>query len=181
MKESIVTNTTAFLSWAKDLIDGIGAIQTAVGVALALTAVGVWFRGLIPVLIRLGNALSRRKVAIFAETDTCQSLVQMLVDSRLVRERNIIRIGGTVDLKRAEKATLLLVYWPEWGGRIDEILKDKRHGTALVVYAPPHGGPIPSEIMRNLGDQPNVLVTNFRGRLLNDIAGCLITTSYAKE
>jgi hypothetical protein len=164
-----------------EILDNLGRIQTAVVIVAAVIVVVLWLSGIIPILLRLGNGLSRRRVAVFAAGDTLDSLTEMMRDSGLIRKRNIIRISRVVDIGRAEKATLYLVYWPDWKDQIARITDMKQHGTALIIYAPPQHGQIPPATMSDLGNRPNVLVTNFRGRLLNDIAGCLITTSYAKR
>jgi len=54
-------------------------------------------------------------------------------------------------------------------------MKDK---TALIIYAPQELGFISKESMAKLNQKRNVMVTNFRGRLLNDITTSIITTSY---
>ena len=56
--------------------------------------------------------------------------------------------------------------------------KAKNDSTALIVYAPVEFGDIPQKRMRQIGERRNVTVTNFRGRLLNDIVVSMITTSY---
>ena len=62
--------------------------------------------------------------------------------------------------------------------KIGEILQAKKDATALVVYAPKGPASIPPDKFVELNSKRNVMVTNFRGRLLNDIVVSLMTTSY---
>ena len=57
----------------------------------------------------------------------------------------------------------------------------KADGTALIIYAPQEHGFIPKETMALLDKKRNVVVNNFRGRLLNDIVASMITTSYERK
>jgi len=75
---------------------------------------------------------------------------------------------------------MFLVYWPDWAADIAEILDNKRDECALIVYAPYDKGRIPDDQMKNLDGKRHTAVTNFRGRLLNDIVASMITTNYEK-
>jgi len=162
-------------------LDWVGRITTLIFLVALLFAIIGWFKGIFPALLRLGNGLAKRKIAIFAKSDTLLSLTNLLVDSGLILERNVIKISKADDFGKAEGATLLLVYWPEWKDKMIEIRNIKKDGEALVVYAPRSGGPIPENIMSELDVKRNVTVVNFRGRLLNDIVTAMITTGYTKN
>lgn len=133
----------------------------------------------LPALVRLGNGLSRRKIAIFAKGNNLNFLTNLLVDTKLFNKKNLIDVSSSGDFGRAERATVFLVFWDDWQDKIDEILRAKKDNTALVVYAPP--GAIPRDKLVELDNKRNVTVTNFRGRLLNDIVVSMITTSYQKD
>jgi hypothetical protein len=165
------------------IIDGInivGTVQTLVVIALFLYGAYLWIRGIGPVLYRLGNGLANRKIAIFAKTDNRSSLKNLLLDSGLFREKNIIEIGGSQDLGKAEEASVYLVFWHDWANEVDEILRMKPDKCALIVYAPYNMEKIPTEQMANLDGKRHTAVTQFRGRLLNDIVTSMITTRYKK-
>lgn len=165
----------------RTILDALGYASTVIVILSVLAALVMWFKGILPVLIRLGNGLARRKIAIFAKTDTARSLEDLLCDSKLFNRNNISRVSGEADIGIAERATLFLVYWPDWHGRLRAILDAKADGTALIVYAPQEYGSIPPDQVTLLNGKRNVVVSNFRGRLLNDIVACMITTSYEKE
>ena len=165
----------------KNIFDVLGYISTAIVIITLIAGVILWFRGIVPVLLRLGNGLSRRKIAIFAKGDTLTSLEDLLHDSKLFRKLNFIKVTSMDDLGRAEEATIFLVYWPDWKDGLPRILSKKVDGTALIIYAPYEGGAIPPETMGKLNIHRNVVVNNFRGRLLNDIIASMITTSYEKR
>jgi hypothetical protein len=99
------------------------------------------------------------------------------MDSKLFREHNIYEIAKKEDFGRAEQASVYLVFWPDWTDSVREILNNKRDECALIVYAPYDRGRIPDEQMKQLDGKRNTAVTNFRGRLLNDIVTAMITTA----
>jgi len=68
------------------------------------------------------------------------------------------------------------VFWPDWSDSLADILNKKPDECALIVYAPYGRGRIPDEQMKQLDGTRNTAVTNFRGRLLNDIVTAMITT-----
>ena len=100
-----------------------------------------------------------------------------MLDATLFNEKNLVEISSDSDFGRAERATLFLIFWHDWQDKIDGILSAKKDNTALIVYAPQDLGPISPDKMKELNTKRNVMVTNFRGRLLNDIVISLITTS----
>lgn len=158
----------------------ISYIATGIVVVSIIIAIVLWFRGILPVLLRLGNGLAKRKIVIFAKGDNVNSLKSLLLDSKLFNQKNIFDITNKVDIGKAEEASVYLVYWPDWADDIAEIINKKPDKCAMVVYAPYDKGKIPDEQMKNLDGERHTAVTNFRGRLLNDIISFMITTSYEK-
>lgn len=146
-----------------------------------LWAIVTWFTGLLPSIIRLGNGFAKRKISIFAKSNNLSSLKDLLTDSGLFWKKNIIEITKTDDFGKSEGSTLFLVYWPDWKNEILQIRDKKMDKEALVIYAPKSKGFIPEEIMAELDKARNVTVTNFRGRLLNDMVTAMITTGYTKK
>ena len=99
----------------------------------------------------------------------------MRAGTRLIRDLFTSYCSST-DTGGAEQATLFLVSWHDWQDHITDVLLAKKDSTVLVVYAPPQT--IPPERMKDLDGKRNVILTNFRGRLLNDIVVSLMTTGY---
>lgn len=163
----------SLLSIIDSASDGIVIITTAL-------ALGAWAKGIFPAVLRLGNGLAKRKIALFAKPNDSESLKALLTDSGLFDAKNIISITSSNDIGKAEQATLFLVYWPDWSNEIDSILRKKTDGTALIVYAPISNGRVPDEISSKINSHRNSILTNFRGRLLNDIVASMITTSYKR-
>lgn len=161
------------------ILDVIGYGTTLIVVIALFVGIYKWITGISPALWRLGKGLASRKIAIFAESDGFTSLKNLLIDSNLFKERNIIQITGR-ELKKAANYTLLLAHWKSISSCLDAILSDKRDETALLIYAPQEEGLILKEDLVKINQHRNVIVVNFRGRLLNDIVTSLITTSYKK-
>ena len=141
----------------------------------------LWSTGVFPALYRLGNGLAKRKVAVFAKNEQATSLVQLLTDSGLFKKRNIEIITRKEDIGRAERASVYLLFWPEWKDCIDDVLSKKPDSCPLIVYAPRNRELIPEEDMIKLDGHRHTAVTNFRARLLNDMVTAMITTSYEKK
>lgn len=164
-----------------EIIAIIGIIETILLVVGGAWAVILWFKGILPVLLRLGNGLAKRKIAVFAKNDNQSSLKKLLLDSKLFNEKNICEITKKEDIGIAEQASLFLVFWHDCKDYIDDIIRKKLDVNALIVYAPRNLGSIPEQQLNELDACRNTAVTNFRGRLLNDIVTAMITTGYAKR
>lgn len=161
------------------IMNWVGIVTTLISFLILLWGIYAWGKGILPALIRLGNGLAKRKIAIFAKPNNLTSLQQLLHDSKLFKEKNILTVSSSGDFGRAEKTTLFLVFWPDWQpADITDILNMKKDTTALIVYAPPGSVPIPDDVLKKLNSKRNVIVVNLRGRLLNDIIVCLMTTGY---
>lgn len=159
----------------------VRAISPAI--VAATTIAGIWLcvSGFIPVLMRLGNGLKRRKIAIFAKGDMSASLHALFADSKLFNTKNITIVTHEGDFGRAEDASVFLVHWPDWPDEMARIIALKMDASPLVVYAPQGKGPVPPHTIALLEKQRNVALANLRGRLLNDVVASLITSAYAKK
>jgi len=158
----------------------IGIVETIILVIGIIWGFVLWTKGISPALYRLGNGLAKRKIAVFARGDNVNSLRSLLADSKLFSEKNIFEITNVGDIGKAEKASVYLVFWHDWSNHITQILEKKPDACALIIYAPYEKGRIPDEQMKNLDGKRHTAVTNFRGRLLNDIVTAMITTGYEK-
>lgn len=159
----------------------VGHISAVIVIITVISGLIFWFKGILPVLYRLGNGLATSRIAIFAKGDNLGSLRSLLVDSGLFPQKNIVDIPIIDDMGKSEGIPLFLVYWPDWGDQIDEILDSKKDKTALIVYAPQHLGFLPKEKMSAINEKRNAIVVNMRGRLLNDIVSSIITRSYERK
>ncbi len=165
----------------KTILAVVGMLHSIVLILAVVYAVALWTRGIFPALLRLGNGLAKRNIAVFATPENSASLRRLLLDSGLFKSKNILEIARPEDIGVAERATVYLVFWPDWSGGINEILNKKPDRCALIVYAPRDRGQIPENMMKELDGHRHTAVTNFRGRLLNDIATAMITTSYEQR
>lgn len=154
----------------------LGGLATLSSVIAVIVIAVMVIRGVFPVWYRLGMGLSNRKIAIFAEAEF-EALKSMLVDSRIFKEKNIIRIDKK-SLKKAQSFSLLLVHWKSFESEMENVLEHKRDNAALIVYAPQNEGFIDKETLEKINLERNAIIVNFRGRLLNDILTSMITTSY---
>ncbi len=138
-------------------------------------------KGVLPVLYRLGSGLAKRKIAIFAEPTSYGELRQLLVDSNLFKASNITHVHSPAEIGVAKSASVHLVFWPDWSGSLDSLLSARKANVPCIIYAPQGRGLIEKADMNRLDESHrHTTVTNFRGRLLNDIVTAMITTSYER-
>lgn len=156
-----------------------GGISSLVVLATFFYSVFLFSQGVIPVLWRLGNGLSSRKIAVFAD-EKYDDLKGILVDSGLFRDRNILRIDKD-SIDKAKNISLLLMHWDAYKGSFNDILGIKDDTDALIVYAPQNEGPIEEIDRDTLNKKRNAIIVNFRGRLLNDVLTSMITTGYRQK
>lgn len=137
-------------------------------------------KGVFHVLLQLGRGLSKRKIAVFAD-EQFDDLKEILVDSQLFQEKNIIQIRRS-SIKKAKDISLLLVHWQFSKDFLKEILAEKKDEDALIVYAPQDGdGRIDDVTLKMINNNRNAIIVNFRGRLLNDVFNCMVTTGCLKK
>lgn len=135
--------------------------------------------GITPIILRLGTALWKRKIAIFGSDEAFTNLKDSLVDSKVFKEKNIINIKSN-NLDKAKDETIFIVDWESFGDDIEQVFSCRgNHQTPIVIYAKPQT--IPPTTMIDIGNRANTVVVNFRGRLLNDVLTSLITTSYDRS
>jgi len=65
----------------------VGAIDTVILLLAIFWTIALWARGILPAILRLGNGLAKRKIAIFAKNDNLTSLRHLLTDSQLFRKQ----------------------------------------------------------------------------------------------
>lgn len=155
----------------------VGGTSTILMIFGFLYTVYLVIKGVLPVWYRLGMGLSKSKIAIFSSTEF-NSLRDMIADSRIFKEKNIIQINKN-DLKKSEKTQIFLVHWQDFKEEIYDILSLKKDNIALIVYVPQNEGRIEDEdLLKKINQQRNSVIVNFRGRLMNDILTFLITVNY---
>lgn len=164
--------------WLIFLLNWSGNISTLIVLGAVVYRTVLWIRGISPALRSMGHGLSRRKIALFATGANLSSLKDALLRSKLFREKNLIYVESAADIANADDATVFVVYWPDWASNIDAVLQRKLDATPLIVYCPRSAGQIPPEKMEAIDGHRNTAVSNFRGRLLNDVVTAMITTSY---
>lgn len=176
--EQLRTSIDAFIAFSfHPFFSVVGCISTCIMLLGSVISIILFFRGILPIWYRLGVGLSKRKIAIFA-TNECDNIAEFVLRSNLFPRKNIIRVGSNnITIASDSNATLYLVYWPEFCDNIQRVIDMKAYSTALIVYAPHSGGPIPRDILERIDREPNSIVVQFRGRLLNDILTSIITTS----
>jgi hypothetical protein len=154
----------------------MGGLTTLFSIIVTIYILVIILNGLIPVWYRLGMGLSKRKIAVFA-IEEYDNLSSILEDSKIFSKKNIIKIDIN-SIKKANEFSLILVHWNPFREKINDILDIKKDKTALIIYAPQDEGLIDADSIKKINAERNSIIVNMRGRLLNDILTCMITTSY---
>lgn len=157
----------------------IGGIATLLALFSTGYTIYLILKGVLPIWYRLGMGLSNRKIAIFAMKDY-SSLRSMLTDSKIFDAKNIKQVN-IKDIDSIDKESIFLVYWDEYKDHIDKILTKKKDSTALIIYIPHDDKKVDKDSLDKINAHRNSILVNMRGRLLNDILTCLITTSYERK
>lgn len=159
------------------IISGILTLFLLISIVSSVIA---FFTGIWPVWFRLGTGLANRNIAVLADNTKFNELKALLVESGIFKEKNITQIFHGGEIKKASDITLLLVYWKDFNKEIDDIISNKKHAAALIVYAPHEDGRLLPDEMNKLSSHRNTILVTFKGRLLNDIVSSVITTAYKK-
>ena len=160
-----------FLNWAS-------YVTTAIVLVVVVRRFVFWTQGISPALRSLGNGLRKRKIALFARNENLAGIREALLRSKVFRKENIFGIERPEDIGSAKDASVFVLYWPDWADHLDAILNKKDDATPLIVYCPRTAGPISNGDMEKIDGHRNTAISNFRGRLLNDIVTSMVTTSY---
>lgn len=143
----------------------------------------IWFylKGIFSFLHRIGFGVTRKKIAIVTEKDdSFKNIKEILTDSKLFRDKNIIHVDKSTQ-EKALKANILILYWDECSNFFPDIIAKKGENTPLIVYVPPHCKEIDNENMKKINNTMNATLVRFRGRLLSDIFFSLIATKSDKK
>jgi len=166
--------------WVLYFLQWVSYLTTAILVVLIVRRFVFWIQGISPVMQSLGNGLRKRKIALFARNENLAGLREALLRSTLFREENIFGVQRAEDVGSAKDASVFLMYWSDWADHLDTILNKKDDATPLIVFCPPTARPISRGDMEKIGAHRNTAISNYLGRLLNDIVTAMITTSYEK-
>jgi hypothetical protein len=145
------------------------AILAAIGTFIA------FLRGVLKPLWRLGLGLARKKVVIVASQTNADSLFNLVSDSKVFSEKNIIKVTSREDSEDIRKGDVVLYKYSDSQFSLKDVMVKKADSAAVVVYAKPREITEQSE-WDLLDEYRNVSVCNLKGRLLNDLITLMMTT-----
>lgn len=171
---------TQICNGVKQVLDVLGYPATVIVITAAIVKAYRYLRGIVPVGMRIGNGLSKRQIALFARGEHLQTIKNVVLRSSLFQERNLIEISSLAEFDSHEDADFFIVYYADWKDHFHKILTAKKEQMPLLVYSPTSDPRIDAGVMQEIDLKRNTAVSNFRGRLLNDIFTAMITTNYEK-
>ena len=165
-----VNEFVASFAWATALIS-LAALTTLIFGAVA---------GIIKPLWRFGLSISKRKIFIFAVGDIGDDIKRDLEKSGIIKAKNI-EIHSSRFSAELQNATLAVIHYSSFEKEFESMLNLKMSRCGLIVYHPEFGKRIPNDIMEKISKLQNVMVVNFRGRLVNDALATMMSTSFTKR
>lgn len=158
--------------------DCITAICSVFGfIALLVVAAGS-FAGITQALIRFELALFAKKIAIIAGLDDFNDIRKDLVNSGLIKTRNIQHVTNK-HLDEAQSALLMIIVHEYLSNEeFNAVVRGKKPQCGLIVYCPPEKGRIDEQGMKLLSMISFTALCNFRGRMVNDVLLMMLSTSF---
>ncbi len=164
----------------KSVLDVLGYPATILVTVALIVKIVQRLRGVVPVGMRIGKGLSTRKIALFATGEGLATLREVVLRSSLIKEKNLVGVPNMAEFANHEGTDFFIAYYPDWKENFNEILNKKTDQIPLLIYSPAGSERIEQPIMEQIDLRRNTAVSNFRGRLLNDIFTAMITTNYEK-
>lgn len=155
----------------------VGGVSTGVMVLLVLIRISSIFLGVTPLAWRFSIAVWNKKIGIIANEDQFQRIFNEIDSAKVVKTKNISKIS-TSNIEISKEKGLLVVDYDYYQDLKYLITLRKTTQVSVVIFARPNQ--IAREEMDFLSTKPNVIVTNFFGRLLNDIVVSMVSTSVSE-
>jgi hypothetical protein len=163
----------------KTFFDWLGYVSSVIVLIGIVWGFIQWLRGIIPLSIR-ASKIQNNKVAVFAKGANITELTDSMNGTKLFGKNSFKEVSSIGNITACEGSRIFVVHWGDWGSEIDAILLKKTADTGVIVYAP-HGVTVPGPDMAKLQNHNFITLTNFRGRLINDLLAMAIAIRYAKK
>lgn len=164
---------------AWSLIDGvvyiIGWVTAFLILCSIVASIIAWMLGILRPLYRLGLGLSRKRITIIASYEDCESLVNLISNSKIFSTSRIRRICSREDAEDIQAGDVILYKYNGSPFTLREVLERKSPDASIVIYAKPMEIKDVSD-WQLMDEFRNVSVCNLKGRLLNDLLTLMMTT-----
>lgn len=161
--------------------DCMGAIWSVFGFIALLVLIAGSCAGITQAMIRFGLALFAKKIAIIAGLDDFNDIRKDLVNSDLIKTRNIQHVTNK-HLDEAQSALLMIIVHGYLSNEeFNAVVRGKKPQCGLIVYCPPEKGRIDEQSMKLLSMISFTALCNFRGRMVNDVLLMMLSTSFKRK
>lgn len=168
----MINNMITIIEAGSSLLSFIKTLSLLFFIILALC-------GLIKPAWRFAIALKAKKIYVVSNLDNSQTICDDLVNSGLIKEKNIIKKNSD-QIGYLSKAKLLILDFDFLDEeKILKVVESKEPACGVIVYS--KCKKITDSTMDKLNESPQVSVVNFRGRLINEVILLLISTSFVKS
>jgi len=165
------------------MLDIIGYISTGVSVFWVIVGVVVCVRYLIPVAKRFGLGMWRRQIAIVSDNSTlAESLKIDLASTGILRRKNIVTIPR-LNVKDLPKWSVVVIDCECFDSDelLDDFIRRMDVSIGVVLYCRAGRKRLSDDLMNEINGSSRVILTNFRGRLVNDVIASLVSTPYEEK
>lgn len=169
---------TLVFNLLSNIIGCIETICTGLGLAAGLAIFVGSLAGITQAMCRFGLALFAKRIAIIAGSDDFNDIKKDLVNSGLIKAKNIQHVTNK-HLNEVQSALLvIIVYGYLEYEEFSAVARGKKTQCGLIVYCPPEKGRIDTQGMKLLSMIPFTALCNFRGRMVNDVLLMMLSTSF---
>lgn len=168
----------------QNFISSVGTLATVVQIAMFIILVLICCRYLISVAKRFGLGLWKRQIAIItSDTNLVNSLKADLTSTGFIRAGNVVHIS-IENLKDLPGYSIAVIDYGSFlgdKGQLCNFIEQMDSSVGIVLYCRPEHGRLSDELMQKINNSSRVILTNFRGRLVNDVISSLVSTPYEKK
>ena len=152
-----------------------GGLMATITLFAFAWGVYLFFKGILPVTLRFGSALAKRKVAIIGNADAQKLIKATLVSSKIFSAKNLYTCSPK-DMEDIPLGAVVIVDWESCQDDFYHVQEFRANAQMpIIIFAKPAS--IPPELLGAVANAPNTVVVNFRGRLLNDVLTAMMTSS----
>lgn len=174
---------SGIVSGIVNVVNIAGLICTSVCIVATIGTVIVWSRFIIPVLRRFGMVIWKRQIAIVSNDPSLVTSIEIdLTSTHMLRKKNLCGIPIN-NLKDLPKYSVVIIDCGSFSeeAKLAKVIDDMDASIGVVLYCRPGCKRLSDELMMKVNNSSRVILTNFRGRLVNDIVASLVSTPYEEK
>lgn len=172
---------SAMLDAVTTVLGYLDLLMRALGFMALVAIAGGAIAGVTQALWRFGLALFGKKILIIASEEDYSYIREDLVNSGLIKPRNIEYVSKKYLGKTRDALLLIVVHGVLNSDELKYVVREKSSRCGLIVYCPPEKGRIGQSEMELLSSTSFTALCNFRGRMVSDVLLMMLSTSFKRK